>query len=100
MTDVQALQISYVPGCSQQAQYRQYVAADAVAFTPDAGSYYRHKVSVMLPGAIVGAVCLLAALAFLVWVSPTAEPLQSTQTFSKQYSGYNNLCSAAAGPLL
>lgn len=68
MTDVQALQISYVPGCSQQAQYRQYVAADAVAFTPDAGSYYRHKVSVMLPGAIVGAVCLLAALAFLVWL--------------------------------
>ena len=69
MTDVQTLQLSYVPTCSQRARYDQYDAADAAAFAPDTGSYYRRKVSVMLPGAIIGAVCLLVALLFLVWVS-------------------------------
>ena len=73
MSDAQALQIAYVPSCSQQAQYSQYAAADAAAYTPDHAAYYRHQVPVMLPGAIIGAVCLLAALAFLAWVSRQAE---------------------------
>lgn len=73
MSDAQALQIAYIPSCSQQTQYTQYNAADAAAYTPDHAAYYRHQVPVMLPGAIIGAVCLLAASAFLAWVSRQAE---------------------------
>lgn len=73
MTDAQALQLSYIPSCSQQAQYSQYDAADAAAYTPDQSSYYQHQVPAMLPGAIIGAVCFLAALAFLGWVSEQAD---------------------------
>lgn len=74
MSNAQALQISYVPSCSQQAQFNQYNAADAAGYTPDRAGYYRHQVPVMLPGAIIGAVCLLAAVAFLAWVSRQTEP--------------------------
>ena len=74
MSNAQALQISYVPSCSQQAQFDEFNAADAAGYTPDQANYYRHQVPVMLPGAIIGAVCLLAALAFLAWVSRHTKP--------------------------
>ena len=68
MTDAQAQLVSYIPSCSQQTHLRQYNAADAAAYNPEHGGYYAHKVPVMLPGAIIGAICLVAALAFLLWV--------------------------------
>lgn len=69
MTDTQAQPVSYIPSCSQQTHLSQYNTADAAAYDPEHGGYYAHKVPVMLPGAIIGAVCLVAALAFLLWVS-------------------------------
>lgn len=60
--------VSYIPSCSQQTHLNQYNAADAAAYNPEHGGYYVYKVPVMLPGAIIGAVCLVAALAFLLWV--------------------------------
>ena len=69
MTDVQSQAVSYIPSCSQQTRLSQYNTADAAAYDPEHGGYYAHKVPVMLPGAILGAVCLVAALAFLLWVS-------------------------------
>ena len=68
MTDAQAQPVSYIPSCSRQTHLNQYNAADAAAYNPEHGGYYAHKVPVTLPGAIIGAVCLVAALAFLLWV--------------------------------
>ncbi|DBA96611.1 hypothetical protein WJX77_007202 [Trebouxia sp. C0004] len=68
MTDAQAQPISYIPSCSQQTHLNQYNVADAATYNPEHGGYYAHKVPVMLPGAIIGAVCLVAALAFLLWL--------------------------------
>ena len=78
MTDAAARQASYIPSCSQQAQYCQYDANGAAAFTPNHGSYFEHKVPVMLPGAIIGAVCLAAGLAFLSWVSQNLTSADAT----------------------
>ena len=68
MTATNTSVVSYIPSCSQQTHLSQYNAADAAAYDPEHGSYYAHKVPVMLPGAIFGAICLVTALAFLLWV--------------------------------
>lgn len=104
MSNAQALQISYVPSCSQQAQFNQYNAADAAGYTPDQAGYYSSRVPVMLPGAIIGAVCLLAALAFLGWVSRQAEPSEVRRTVPQCCTIQRILqrwcASAAISPLL
>lgn len=71
MTDVRNLPVVNVPSCSHQTHSAHYSAVDAANYTPNNGSYYRGKLPVMLPGAIIGVICLIAALIFLVWVSAT-----------------------------
>lgn len=70
MTDVSNFTaVVNVPSCSQQTHSSDYNSVDASNYTPDHADYYRGKLPVMLPGAIIGAICLIAAFFFLVWVS-------------------------------
>lgn len=69
MEDAQNSTFVNVPTCSQQTHSSQYSSVDASKYTPDHGDYYRGKLPTMLPGAIVGVICLIAASLFLVWVS-------------------------------
>ena len=69
-----------VPSCSHQTHSSDYSSVDASNFTPDHGDYYRGKLPVMLPGAIIGVLCLIAAFLFLVWVSePSPSPYSDTK---------------------
>ena len=78
MADSQASAVSYIPTCSQQTHLSEYNNADAAAYHPQQGSYYAHKVPTMLPGAIIGAICLVAALAYLLWVRKAVTAFKRT----------------------
>lgn len=84
MTDASNLTtVVNVPGCSQRTHNSQYNLADASNYTPDHGDYYRGKLPVMLPGAIIGVICLIAAFLLLVWVSDVIHELLFSGTFVK-----------------